>query len=229
MRKIITNIGVIFIMLIVLLLLTGCEENTENNVISTNKSITTNVINETNNVDTNISEEQNIVKNEVNTTKNETQQTNETSKPTTTNTENKTNTSKNETQTNTSKNEQEPVNNTQKNETITETKTETTQEKPSFKVGEYVIHYGTYEGNGSKFVDTKMEFATITIELKENGTYTYKSTNQLVSEDCSGTFSVKNNNVIILNASEDLEYTVLGDDYFIERQGTGFLFNYKEN
>lgn len=85
-------------------------------------------------------------------------------------------------------------------------------------MGDYVLHYGKYTGNGTKYID-KVVSATITINLKEDGTYTYTSTNQDVSKNRSGTYTVKSNKTIVLNDSEPLEYTVMGED---------FLLNYKE-
>ena len=81
---------------------------------------------------------------------------------------------------------------------------------------------------GTKYID-KVVKASITINLKEDGTYTYTSTNQEVSKDRSGTYTVKSNKTIVLNDSEPLEYTVMGEDFFVELQGSGFSFRYQGN
>ena len=141
-------------------------------------------------------------------------------------TKNETNTSNDNQQsnlkedTNTSKNENEQTN--KKNETTN------TPKKTTFNVGKYTLHYGKYKGSGTKLIDTSIVSATITINLKEDGTYTYTSTNQKVSEDRSGTYEIGNNNVIVLNADEPLEYTVMENDYLIERQSSfSFIISLK--
>lgn len=202
MKKNILNIGIILIMGILLFVLTGCNENQEENINSMNDITESNISNEENNMNTN-NNQQNITKNETNTSNNNQQ-------------------SNSKEDTNTSKNENEPTN--KKNETTTNTPKKTT-----FNVGKYILHYGKYKGSGTKLIDTSIVSATITINLKEDGTYTYTSTDQKVSEDRSGTYEIKNNNVIVLNGSEPLEYTVMGNDYLIERQSSGFTFHYQEN
>ena len=199
MRKIILNIGVILIIGMMLLVLTGCGEENENII---NSEVNTENI-------SNNSNKQNIIKNETNSSKNKVHQSS----------------SKNETneieETNTSDNEEQSV---PENETV-----ETSEKKTTFNVGDNVLHYGNYKGSGNKFIDTKVVSATITINLKEYGTYTYKSTNQDVSKDRSGTYEIKNNYTLVLNDSEPLEYSTLGDDRFIENQGTGFVYTYQGN
>lgn len=202
MKKNILNIGIILIMGILLFVLTGCNENQEENINSMNDITESNISNEENNMNTN-NNQQNITKNETNTSNNNQQ-------------------SNSKEDTNTSKNENEPTN--KKNETTTNTPKKTT-----FNVGKYILHYGKYKGSGTKLIDTSIVSATITINLKEDGTYTYTSTDQKVSEDRSGIYEIKNNNVIVLNGSEPLEYTVMGNDYLIERQSSGFTFHYQEN
>ena len=202
MKKNILNIGIILIMGILLFVLTGCNENQEENINSMNDITESNISNEENNMNTN-NNQQNITKNETNTS-NDNQQSNL------------------KEDTNTSKNDNEQTK--EKNETTTNTPKKTT-----FNVGKYTLHYGKYKGSGTKLIDTSIVSATITINLKEDGTYTYTSTNQKVSEDRSGTYETKNNNVIVLNADEPLEYTVMGNDYLIERQASGFTFHYQEN
>lgn len=201
MKKNILNIGIILIMGILLFVLTGCKENQEENINSMNDITESNISNEENNMNTN-NNQQNITKNETNTS-NDNQQSNL------------------EEDANTSKNENEQTN--KKNETTN------TPKKTTFNVGKYTLHYGKYKGSGTKLIDTSIVSATITINLKEDGTYTYTSTNQKVSEDRSGTYEIGNNNVIVLNADEPLEYTVMGNDYLIERQSSGFTFHYQEN
>lgn len=202
MKKNILNIGIILIMGILLFVLTGCNENQEENINSMNDITESNISNEENNKNTN-NNQQNITKNETNTS-NDIQQSN----------------SKEDT--NTSKNDNEQTN--KKNEITTNTPKKTT-----FNVGKYTLHYGKYKGSGTKLIDTSIVSATIIINLKEDGTYTYTSTNQKVSKDRSGTYEIENNNVIVLNADEPLEYTVMGNDYLIERQSSGFTFHYQEN
>ena len=203
MKKIILNIGIILIMIILLFFITGCKENEENEENNINNLTNSNISveeNNTNIINNNISNQQN---NEISIS-NDIEQAD----------------SKNETSI--SKNDNEQVN--KENET-----TENTQKKTTFNVGDYVLHYGKYKGSGTKLIDTSVVSASITIDLKEDGTYTYVSTNQEVSKNRSGTYKIKSNNVIVLNDSEPLEYTVLGDDRFIERQSSGFTFYYQEN
>ena len=203
MKKIILNIGIILIMIILLFFLTGCKENEENEENNINNLTNSNISveeNNTNIINNNISNQQN---NEISIS-NDIEQAD----------------SKNETSI--SKNDNEQVN--KENET-----TENTQKKTTFNVGDYVLHYGKYKGSGTKLIDTSVVSSSITIDLKEDGTYTYVSTNQEVSRNRSGTYKIKSNNVIVLNDSEPLEYTVLGDDRFIERQSSGFTFYYQEN
>ena len=203
MKKIILNIGIILIMIILLFFLTGCKENEENEENNINNLTNSNISieeNNTNIINNNISNQQN---NEISIS-NDIEQAD----------------SKNETSI--SKNDNEQAN--KENET-----TENTQKKTTFNVGDYVLHYGKYKGSGTKLIDTSVVSASITIDLKEDGTYTYVSTNQEVSKNRSGTYKIKSNNVIVLNDSEPLEYTVLGDDRFIERQSSGFTFYYQEN
>lgn len=203
MKKIILTIGMILIMGTLLCILTGCKENQEENIKSTNDIIESNIDNVGKNIgDTNNQQE--------NRTKNET------------NTSNNIQASNSKEDKNTSKNDNEQTK--EKNETTTNTPKKTT-----FNVGKYTLHYGKYKGSGTKLIDTSIVSATITINLKEDGTYTYTSTNQKVSEDRSGTYEIKNNNVIVLNDDESLEYTVMGNDYLIERQSSGFTFHYQEN
>ena len=205
MKKNILNVGIILIMGILLLfVLTGCKENKEENIKSMNDITESNINNAENNniVNTNNNQE--------NTTKNET------------NTYNNIQQSNAKEDTNTSKNDNEQTN--KKNET-----TENAQKETTFNVGKYVLHYGKYKGSGTKLIDTSIVSATIMINLKEDGTYTYTSTNQKVSEDRSGTYEIKNNNVIVLDDDEPLEYTIIGNDYFMERQSSGFTFHYQEN
>ena len=203
MKKIILNIGIILIMIILLFFLTGCKENEENEENNINNLTNSNISveeNNTNIINNNISNQQN---NEISIS-NDIEQAD----------------SKNETSI--SKNDNEQVN--KENET-----TENTQKKTTFNVGDYVLHYGKYKGSGTKLIDTSVVSSSITINLKADGTYTYVSTNQEVSRNRSGTYKIKSNNVIVLNDSEPLEYTVLGDDRFIERQSSGFTFYYQEN
>lgn len=230
MKKNILNIGMVLIIGLMLLGLTGCKEKNENNI---NDITTSDISNEeNNNIDNN---QQNSINNETNIVNNNIQESNS---------KKETNTSKNENQQvttdkekNTSKNENQQVNtkketNTSKNESQPDdTKKDTpekTQKKTTFNVGNYVLHYGKYSGSGSKLIDTSIASATITINLKEDGTYTYTSTNQEVSKNRSGTYKIKSN-YIVLNDSEPLEYIVMNDDYLVERQGSGFSFSYQEN
>lgn len=202
MKKIILTIGMILIMGTLLFVLTGCKENQKENINSMNDITESNISNEENNINTN-NNQQNITKNETNTSNDDEQSNSKEDK-------------------NTSKNDNEQTE--EKNETTTNTPKKTT-----FNVGKYTLHYGKYKGSGTKLIDTSIVSATITINLKEDGTYTYTSTNQKVSEDRSGTYETKNNNVIVLNADEPLEYTVMGNDYLIERQSSGFTFHYQAN
>ena len=206
MRKNILNIGIVLIIGLMLLGLTGCKEKNENDINNIND------ISDVSNVENNDSNnnQQNSINNETNISNNNVQQTN----------------SKKETDI--SKNENKNENKTEvKPETKNET-TETTQNEKTLKVGDYVLHYGKYTGNGTKYID-KVVSATITINLKEDGTYTYTSTNQDVSKNRSGTYTVKSNKTIVLNDSEPLEYTVMGEDFFVELQGSGFSFTYQGN
>lgn len=203
MKKIILTIGMILIMGTLLFVLTGCKENQEENIKSTNDIIESNIDNVGKNIEDTNNQQENRTKNE-------------------TNTSNNIQASNSKEDKNTSKNDNEQTK--EKNETTTNTPKKTT-----FNVGKYTLHYGKYKGSGTKLIDTSIVSATITINLKEDGTYTYTSTNQKVSEDRSGTYEIKNNNVIVLNDDESLEYTVMGNDYLIERQSSGFTFHYQEN
>lgn len=208
MRRNTLNIGIALIIGIMLLGLTGCNEKNENDIDKINNVTTPDVSNEKNND----SNQQNNIKNETNLSKSEDKKANKKEDAKQTNQINETNVAENENQS------------VEQNETI-----ETTQKKATFNVGDYVLHYGEYTGSGTKPIDTNIVNATITINLKEDGTYTYTSTNQEVSKDRSGTYKIKNNHIIVLNDSEPLEYTVMGDDYLVELQGSGFSFFYQEN
>lgn len=203
MKKIILTIGMILIMGTLLCILTGCKENQEENIKDTNDMTESNMNNVGNNIEDTNNHQENTIKNE-------------------TNTSNNIQASNSKEDKNTSKNDNEQTE--EKNET-----TASTPKKTTFNVGKYTLHYGKYKGSGTKLIDTNIISATITINLKEDGTYTYTSTNPKVSEDRSGTYEIKNNNVIVLNADEPLEYTVMGNDYLIERQSSGFTFHYQEN
>lgn len=169
MKKQILFLGVVALLMIMLITLTGCGEEKEvkvNNTISnvSNKKENTNKI-------------QNKVKNETNTSNNENKQTNQVK------------------ETNTTKNE---------NQSVTKNETAETTQKKTFNIGNYVFHYGNYSGRSSKLIDTSMTFANITINLKEDGTYTYDSSNQEVRKNRSGTYEIKGN-TIVLNDSEPIE------------------------
>lgn len=206
MKKKIFGVGIVVVLILMLVILTGCgNDSTEkNNDGGDNSSSNTQDVAlypvKDEEKNNNISNQQN---NEISIS-NDIEQAD----------------SKNETSI--SKNDNEQAN--KENET-----TENTQKKTTFNVGDYVLHYGKYKGSGTKLIDTSVVSASITIDLKEDGTYTYVSTNQEVSKNRSGTYKIKSNNVIVLNDSELLEYTVLGDDRFIERQSSGFTFYYQEN
>ncbi len=185
MRKIILNIGIALMLGIMLVVFTGCGEEEEVKV--------NNTVSNVNNEKENTNKIQNKVKNETNTSNNNVKNSN---------LKNETNTSINEKkqtnqvkETNTTKNENQSAN---KNETA-----ETTQKK-TFNIGNYVFHYGNYSGRSSKLIDTSMTFANITINLKEDGTYTYDSSNQEVRKNRSGTYEIKGN-TIVLNDSEPIE------------------------
>lgn len=185
MKKQILVLGVVVLLMIMLITLTGCGEEKEvkvNNTVSnvSNKKENTNKI-------------QNKVKNETNTSNNSVKNSNS---------KNETNTSKNENkqtnqvkETNTTKNE---------NQSVTKNETAETTQKKTFNIGNYVFHYGNYSGRSSKLIDTSMTFANITINLKEDGTYTYDSSNQEVRKNRSGTYEIKGN-TIVLNDSEPIE------------------------
>lgn len=201
MKNKILNLEIIVMLFIMLFVLTGCTEKNDINNVNNNKVY--NVSNKKNN--NNI--QQNKIKNEINISKNESkrneiQQTNQISK-----------------------------NNTIENkvQSLSKNEIEKPYKETKFNVGDYVLHYGNYVGSGTKLIDTSIVHATITINLKDDGTYTYVSTNQEVSKDRSGTYTIKDKNIIVLNDSEPLEYSILSDDHFIERQGSGFMFNYKED
>lgn len=205
MRKIILNIGIALMLGIILVVFTGCGEEEEVKV--------NNTVSNVNNKRENTNKIQNKVKNETNTSNNNVKNSN----------------SKNEA--NTSKNENKQTNqvketNLSNNENQSVSQNETAQKK-TFNIGNNVFHYGNYKGSGNKFIDGSVVSATVTINLKEDGTYTYNSTNQKVSKNRSGTYEIKNNR-IVLNGNEPLEYSILGNDSFIENQGTGFTFLYQE-
>ena len=84
-----------------------------------------------------------------------------------------------------------------------------------FNVGIHEFNFGTYETKESKMVDIRMEFATITINLKPDGTYSLKSDNQNISEDCSGTWIISGNSILLKKANEIIEYIAEGDNLFI--------------
>lgn len=223
MRKNILNFGMVLIIGLMLLGLTGCKEKNENDINNINDI--SNVSNEENNESD--SRQQNSVNNETNISNNNIQQSNSKKETDISKNENKKVDKKDDTQ----KNNQtiETTTSENKNQTVTKNETtENTQKKKTFNVENYVLHYGKYSGSCSKLIDTGIVNATITINLKEDGTYTYTSTNQEVSKNRSGTYKIKSN-YIVLNDSEPLEYTVMNDDYLVERQGSGFSFSYQEN
>lgn len=221
MRKNILNIGIVLIIGLMLLGLTGCKEKNENDINNIND------ISDVSNVENNDSNnnQQNSINNETNISNNNVQQSNSKKETDISKNENKKVNKKDDAQ----QNNQIKETTSSENENKTENKNETTPKKTTFNVGKYVLHYGKYSGSGTKLIDTSIVNATITINFKEDGTYTYTSTNQEVSKNRSGTYSIKSNNIIVLNDSEPLEYSVMGEDYFVERQGSGFSFSYQEN
>lgn len=238
-KKIFLILSIVAILIAMLVFLTGCgdketssEESKENN---DNDITSSDVSNEENNDNNN---QQNSVENEISTPNNN-QQDGTKNETTTTNNSQQNSTKKetsipNNNQQNSIKNETSTPNNNQQNSIKNETSTsenqnqsvnETTQKK-TFNVGAYVLHYGKYEGSCNKLIETSIVNATITINLKEDGTYTYVSTNQEVSKNRAGNYKVKGN-TIVLNAEETLDYIVLGEDYFVEGQGGGLSFTYQ--
>lgn len=227
MRKNILYIGIVLIIGLMLLGLTGCKEKNENDINNIND------ISDVSNVENNDSNnnQQNSINNETNISNNNAQQSNSKKETDISKNENKKVDKKDDAQQNNQIKETSTPVNENKTEVKPETKnetTETTQNEKTLKVGDYVLHYGKYTGNGTKYID-KVVSATITINLKEDGTYTYTSTNQDVSKNRSGTYTVKSNKTIVLNDSEPLEYTVMGEDFFVELQGSGFSFTYQGN
>lgn len=92
---------------------------------------------------------------------------------------------------------------------------EETPKTSKFYVGNHEFYYGTYETTESDVVDSRSEFASITIDLKQDGTYTLKSDNQAICEDGSGTWTISGDSILLNKGNKTVEYKAMGDNNFI--------------
>lgn len=192
----------IFILLlsIALLTLTGCEDEKVEEIKQNHSVIRNEVKKEDNKVAENISENiienttvvENSVENEIISSDIEDNSRNEVENDTT----NVVEETKQENDENTTDKEEVPI-------------------ASKFNVGRFEFNYGIYETTESEMVDLRMEFASITIDLKQDGTYILKSDNQTICEDCSGSWIISGDSILLNKTGGTVEYKATGDNLFV--------------
>lgn len=115
-----------------------------------------------------------------------------------------------------------------------ETKKDSTAEnKTTFKVGSYTLHYGTYKGTTSQYSDKldRPVSYTLTFKFNQDGTYSIKSSNQSMHKDENGKFKVtkfQGMNVIELELDNGTAYyTSYGNDSIGTLAGASSTFEYQ--
>lgn len=127
------------------------------------------------------------------------------------------------------KENQEQNEDSQPEENQEQTEKNQNTEKATFKIGEYEFPYGKYITEEVKLIGNDFVFAEITININPDGTYTYTSDNQAVSEDHSGTWSILEDAenydyaIILENGNESEKYGVAGNNLFFGK-GSSYLY-----
>ena len=103
------------------------------------------------------------------------------------------------------------------------------------QVGNHTLKYGTYKGTESQYDVGGMLTAEITITLKQDGTYTLKSSNTSLVSNSSGTYNVEKNiypgisGTHILKLSSGNFYAITGNNTLQVPAGSGATFTYQGN
>lgn len=186
MKRKILNIGIILLLFLFLMVLTGCEnENLDINQINSLALDENNntIILQNDTIPTPVLEE--------NTTKQESNNIEENNSSVSNSTQNTPSV-------------------TQEDNPVIEEQTKNS----TFKVAEYEFNYGNYDTIESVMGELNFEYANIIINLKKDGTYTFTSDNQNASKTHSGTWSIVEDSIILKNGTESKKYRAIGNNLF---------------
>ena len=102
------------------------------------------------------------------------------------------------------------------------------ESKQGLKVGNYTLQYGKYKGQEAQYDLTGVVNWDVTIELKQDGTYTITSSNQQMQGNSSGTYTVgklAGSDAILLDTGGG--YGVLANNQLSVLAGSGATFTYQ--